>query len=61
MNNLSKDDIPKLGRKINQLKKRISRSEISEKMEKVEFRKMRIKKIKNQIDEILKKKKNTRL
>jgi hypothetical protein len=61
MNNLSKDDIPKLGRKINQLKKRISRSEISRKMEKVEFRKMRIKKIKNQIDEILKKKKNTRL
>ena len=49
MNNLSKDDIPKLGRKINQLKKRISRSEISGKMEKVEFRKMRIKKIKNQI------------
>jgi len=61
MNNLSKDDIPKLGRKINQLKKRISRSKISGKMEKVEFRKMRIKKIKNQIDEILKKKKNTRL
>ena len=61
MNNLSKDDIPKLGRKINQLKKRISRSEISGKMEKVEFRKMRIKKIQNQIDEILKKKKNTRL
>ncbi|MAU64165.1 MAG: hypothetical protein CMC38_07495 [Flavobacteriaceae bacterium] len=58
MNRLSKDDIPKLGRKINQLKKKISRTEISGNLEKVEFRKMRIKKIKNQINGILKKKKN---
>lgn len=57
MKTLKKEDIPKLGKKINQLKKRISRTNISGKMEKVEFRKMRIKKIKNQINDILKKKK----
>jgi len=56
MNKLSKNSIPKLGRKINQLKKKILRNEISGNMEKVEFRKMRINKIKNQINEILKKK-----
>tara|TARA_B100000929_G_scaffold256042_1_gene218047 strand:+ start:848 stop:1033 length:186 start_codon:yes stop_codon:yes gene_type:complete len=61
MNKLSKDNLPKLGRKINQLKKKISRSIISGNMEKVEFRKMRINKIKNQINEILKKKKNKTL
>ena len=59
MNKLSKNNIPKLGRKINQLKKKISRTEISGNMEKVEFRKMRIKKITNQINEILKKKNKT--
>ena len=57
MKTLKKEDIPKLGKKINQLKKRISRTNISGRMEKVEFRKMRIKKIKNQINHILKKKK----
>ena len=61
MNKLSKDNLPKLGRKINQLKKKISRSIISGNMEKVEFLKMRINKIKNQINEILKKKKNKKL
>ena len=61
MNKLSKNSIPKLGRKINQLKKKISRNEINGNMEKVEFRKMRIKKIQNQIDEILKKKKKKTL
>ena len=57
MKTLKKEDIAKLGKKINQLKKRISRTNISGRMEKVEFRKMRIKKIKNQINDILKKKK----
>lgn len=57
MKTLKKEDIPKLGKKINQLKKRISRTNISGRMAKVEFRKMRIKKIKNQINDILKKKK----
>ena len=57
MKTLKKEDIPKLGKKINQLKKRISRTNISGRMEKVEYRKMRIKKIKNQINDILKKKK----
>ncbi len=61
MNKLSKNSIPKLGRKINQLKKKISRNEINGDMEKVEFRKMRIKKIQNQIDEILKKKRKKTL
>jgi hypothetical protein len=61
MNKLSKDNLPKLGRKINQLKKKISRNEINGDMEKVEFRKMRIKKIQNQINEILKKKKKKTL
>ncbi len=61
MNKLSKNSITKLGRKINQLKKKISRNEINGNMEKVEFRKMRIKKIQNQIDEILKKKKKKTL
>lgn len=61
MNKLSKNSITKLGRKINQLKKKISRNEINGDMEKVEFRKMRIKKIQNQIDEILKKKKKKTL
>jgi ribosomal protein L29 len=52
---LKKEDIPKLGKKISQLKKRISRTSVSGKIEKVGFRKMRIKKIKKQIAEILKK------
>ncbi len=52
---LNKEDIPKLGKKISKLKKKITRTNFSGKMEKVEFRKMRIKKIKKQISEILKK------
>ena len=50
MGKLKKDDISKLGHKINQLKKRISRTEISGNTSKVEFRKMRISKIKKQIN-----------
>ena len=57
MGKLQKDDLSKLGHKINQLKKRISRTEISGNTEKVEFRKMRISKIKKQIKEIISKKK----
>ena len=57
MKKLKKVDLPKLGHKINQLKKRIYRTEISGNMYKVEFRKMRINKIKKQIKEILAKKK----
>jgi len=57
MGKLKKDDISKLGHKINQLKKRISRTEVSGNNSKVEFRKMRINKIKKQIKEILAKKK----
>ena len=57
MSKLQKDDLSKLGHKINQLKKRISRTEISENKEKVGFRKMRINKIKKQIQEIISKKK----
>jgi hypothetical protein len=56
MNKLDKNQISKLGHKINQLKKRISRTEISGNMEKVEFRKMRINKIKKKILEFSKKK-----
>jgi hypothetical protein len=57
MGKLQKDDLSKLGHKINQLKKRISRTEISGNTEKVEFRKMRISKIKKHIKEIISKKK----
>jgi len=57
MKTLKKEDIPKLGKKINQLKKRIIRTNVSGNLEKVPFRKMRIKKIKYQINEILKRKK----
>lgn len=57
MRKLEKDDVTKLGHKINQLKKRISRTEISGNTEKVEFRKMRISKIKKLIKEIISKKK----
>ena len=57
MNKLDKSQIPKLGSKINQLKKKINRAEQSGNIEKVEFRKMRINKIKKQIIEILNKKK----
>ena len=46
MSKLKKDDISKLGHKINQLKKRILRTEISGNTSKVEFRQMRINKIK---------------
>ena len=51
MSKLQKDDLSKLGHKINQLKKRISRTEVSGNTEKIEFRKMRISKIKKQIKE----------
>lgn len=57
MGKLQKDDLTKLGHKINQLKKRISRTEVSGNTEKIEFRKMRISKIKKQIKEIISKKK----
>ncbi|MBL6649114.1 MAG: hypothetical protein ISP56_02490 [Flavobacteriaceae bacterium] len=53
MSKLRKDNISKLGHKINQLKKRILRTEISGNTSKVEFRKMRINKIKKKIKEIL--------
>ena len=56
MKTLKKEDIPKLGKKINQLKKRIFRAETNGNYEKVEFRKMRIKKIKDMINELMKKK-----
>ena len=46
-----------LANQINQLKKRISRTEVSGNTEKIEFRKMRISKIKKQIKEIISKKK----
>ena len=52
MSKLKKDDFSKLGQKINQLKKRILRTEISGNTSKVEFRQMRINKIKKQIREI---------
>ena len=57
MGKLQKDDLSKLGHKINQLKKRIYRTEISGNTEKVEFRKMRISKIKKHIKEIISRKK----
>ncbi len=57
MGKLNRDDLTKLGHKINQLKKRILRTEISGDSSKVEFRKMRINKIKKQIQEIVSKKK----
>ena len=57
MGKLQKDDLSKLGHKINQLKKRISRSEVSGNTEKIEFRKMRISKIKKHIKEIISRKK----
>ena len=57
MGKLQKDDLSKLGHKINQLKKRISITEISGNTEKVEFRKMRISKIKKHIKEIISRKK----
>ena len=57
MGKLQKDDLSKLGHKINQLKKIISRTEISGNTEKVEFRKMRISKIKKHIKEIISRKK----
>ena len=52
---IKREDIPKWGKKINQLKKRIDRAEIRGNYEKVEFRKMRIRKIKDSINEIMKK------
>ena len=57
MGKLQKDDLSKLGHKINQLKKRISRTEVSGNTEKIEFRKMRIGKIKKHIKEITSRKK----
>tara|TARA_B100001093_G_scaffold405874_1_gene394211 strand:- start:1079 stop:1255 length:177 start_codon:yes stop_codon:yes gene_type:complete len=58
MRALKEESIPRLGKKINQLKKRIERTKISGRTEKVLFRKMRIKKIKNKINELMKKRKN---
>lgn len=58
MRTLKEESIPRLGKKINQLKKRIERTKISGRTEKVLFRKMRIKKIKNKINELMKKRKN---
>ena len=57
MGKLQKDDLSKLGHKINQLKKRISRTEISGNTEKVEFRKMRISKIKKHIKRLFQERK----
>ena len=57
MGKLQKDDLSKLGHKINQLKKRILRTEVSGNTEKIEFRKMRIGKIKKHIKEIISRKK----
>jgi len=57
MSKLKKDDISKLGHKINQLKKRILRTEVSGNTTKVQFRQMRINKIKKQIREIQAKRK----
>ena len=57
MGKLQKDDLSKLGHKINQLKKRILRTEVSGNTEKIEFRKMRISKIKKHIKEIISRKK----
>ena len=45
MRTLKEESIPRLGKKINQLKKRIERTKISGRIEKVKFRKMRIKKL----------------
>lgn len=58
MRTLKEESISRLGKKINQLKKRIERTKISGRTEKVLFRKMRIKKIKNKINELMKKRKN---
>ena len=60
MNKLDKNQISKLGHKINQLKKRISRTEINGNIEKVEFRKMRINKIKKKILEFSMKNNNSK-
>lgn len=56
MRQMKIEDIPRWGKKINQLKKRILRAEINGNYQKVEFRRMRIKKIKDSINEVLKKK-----
>ncbi len=61
MKTLEQENISKLGKKINQLKKRIERANINGKTEKIEFRKMRIKKIKNKINDLMKKRKNNQL
>jgi len=58
MRTLKEESISRLGKKMNQLKKRIERTKISGRTEKVLFRKMRIKKIKNKINELMKKRKN---
>ena len=58
MRTLKEESISRLGKKMNQLKKRIERTKISGRIEKVKFRKMRIKKIKNKISELTKKRKN---
>ena len=61
MKTLEQENISKLGKKINQLKKRIERANINGKTEKIEFRKMRIKKIKNKINDLMKKRKDNQL
>ena len=61
MKTLEQENISKIGKKINQLKKRIERANINGKTEKIEFRKMRIKKIKNKINDLMKKRKNNQL
>lgn len=61
MKTLEQENISKLEKKINQLKKRIERANINGKTEKIEFRKMRIKKIKNKINDLMKKRKNNQL
>ena len=61
MKTLEQENISKLGKKINELKKRIERANINGKTEKIEFRKMRIKKIKNKINDLMKKRKNNQL
>ena len=61
MKTLEQENISKLGKKINQLKKRIERANINGRTEKIEFRKMRIKKIKNKINDLMKKRKDNQL
>jgi len=61
MKTLEQENISKLRKKINQLKKRIERANINGRTEKIEFRKIRIKKIKNKINDLMKKRKDNQL